>query len=116
EGGLERRGGGDAKVTRATAAPAGRHQPHQHDHRGCPDPHGRSTITEVAFTVATALTPAASPSSSTESRVTAAVTRNGPASTSTRAITPSTSTEVTTPGNRLRADRVWPVLCRRGLG
>ena len=38
-------------------------------------PHERSTITDVAFTVAVASTPGASPSSSTASRVTAAVTR-----------------------------------------
>jgi hypothetical protein len=68
----------------------------------------RSIITEVALTVAVASTPGASPSSSTESRVTAAVTKNGPASISTSAITPSTSTERTTPASRLRADRRPP--------
>ena len=68
----------------------------------------------MAFTVAVASTPGASPSSSTESRVTAAVTRNGPASISTSAITPSTSTERTTPGKRLRADSDSPVRWRRG--
>ena len=50
----------------------------------------RSTITDVALTVAVASTPCASPSSSTASRVIAAVTRCGPASISTSAITPST--------------------------
>src|SRR5262249_55928867 len=64
----------------------------------------RSTITDVAFTAAVAGTPGASPSSSTESRVTAAVNRNGPASISTSAITPSTSTDRTMPGKRLPAD------------
>ena len=38
----------------------------------------------------------------------AAVTRNGPASISTSAITPSTSTERTTPGKRLRAESGRP--------
>ena len=52
-----------------------------------------STITEVALTVAVACTPGARPSSSTASRVTAAVIRCGPASISTSAITPSDSTE-----------------------
>ncbi len=65
----------------------------------------RSTMTDVALTAAVASTPGASPSSSTESRVTAATTRNGPASISTSAITPSTSTERTMPGKRLRALR-----------
>ena len=56
----------------------------------------------------------ASPSSSTASRVTAAVTRCGPASISTSAITPSTSTERTTPGKRLRADSASPARWRAG--
>ena len=75
-----------------------------------------SIITEVAFTVAVAGTPGAKPSSATESRVTAAVTRCGPASISTSAITPSISTERTIPGNRLRADSEPPARCRRGRG
>ena len=66
------------------------------------------------MTTAVALTPAASPSSSTESRVIAAVTRNGPASSSTSAITPSHSTDRTMPANRLRAERSVPVRCRDG--
>ena len=41
---------------------------------------------------------------SIESRVIAAVTRNGPASISTSAITPSESTDRTTPSNRFRAE------------
>ncbi len=48
------------------------------------------------------------------SRVTAAVIRNGPASSSTSAMTPSTSTDFTTPGKRLRAENVPPVAWRRG--
>src|SRR5207244_1194639 len=80
--------------------------------RGNRAPHQsrRSTMTEVALTVATASTPSARPSSSTESRVIAAVTRNGPASISTSASTPSTSTDRTTPGKRLRAESWAPVL------
>ena len=74
----------------------------------------RSIITEVALTTAVADTPGASPSSSIESRVIAAVTRNGPASTSTSAITPSASTERTTPEKRLRAERSVPVRWRCG--
>jgi hypothetical protein len=66
-------------------------------------------MTEVALTIAVASTPGARPSSSTESRVIAAETRNGPASISTIAITPSTSTERTTPLKRLRAENVSPV-------
>ena len=62
----------------------------------------------MAFTVATAATPGARPSSSTASRVTAAVTRNGPASISTSAMTPSLSTEATTPAKRLRAESREP--------
>ena len=61
------------------------------------------------MTAAVAGTPGASPSSSTESRVTAATTMCGPASISTSAITPSTSTERTTPAKRLRADSFVPV-------
>src|SRR3712207_6866592 len=49
----------------------------------------RSTMTDVALTVAVAGTPAASPRSSTASRVMAATTRKGPASSSTRAMTRS---------------------------
>ena len=60
------------------------------------------------------LDPGASPSSSTESRVIAAVTMNGPAWISTSAITPSTSTERTTPAKRLRAEPRVPVRCRCG--
>ena len=75
-----------------------------------------STITDVALTAAVAGTPGAKPSSSTASRVTAATIRCGPASISTSAITPSTSTERTTPGNRLRALKAWPVAGRRGCG
>ena len=67
-------------------------------------------MTEVALTIAVASTPSASPSSSTESRVIAAVTRNGPASSSTSASTPSTSTDLITPGKRLRAETVVPVV------
>ena len=48
------------------------------------------------------------------SRVMAAVTRNGPASTSTSAITPSASTERTVPEKRLRAERSVPVRWRWG--
>jgi hypothetical protein len=44
----------------------------------------------------------------------AAVIRCGPASISTRAMTPSTSTDDTTPGKRLRADRRSPAACRAG--
>src|SRR3954471_2138439 len=73
-----------------------------------------SIITDVALTAAVACTPRASPSSSTASRVTAAVTRNGPASISTSAITPSTSTERTTPGKRFRADNPSPARWRSG--
>src|SRR6476660_410500 len=76
--------------------------------------HVRSTITEVALTAAVAGTPGARPSSSTESRVTAAVIRCGPASISTSAITPSTSTDVITPGKRLRAERLAALRWRLG--
>lgn len=71
-------------------------------------------MTEVAFTVAVAGIPSRRPSSSTESRVIAAVIRWGPASISTSAITPETSTDFTIPGKRLRADRLLFVSCRRG--
>ncbi len=58
--------------------------------------------------------PRPGPSSSTASRVTAAVTRCGPASISTSAITPSDSTDRTTPGKRLRAESESPAAWREG--
>src|SRR4029453_13929353 len=101
-----RRGGGDdeplllpalAGAARATVvvivAAANRHESGQRQCQGknalhhCP----LSTMTEVALTAAIAGTPGARPSSSTASRVTAAVMRCGPALISTMAITPSTS-------------------------
>jgi len=69
----------------------------------------RSTITDVAFTIAVASDPSTRPSSSIASRVTAAVSRNEPASISISPITPSTSIERTIPGKRLRADSESPV-------
>ena len=70
-----------------------------------------ATITDVALTKAVASTPSARPSSSTESRVIAAVIRCGPASISTSAITPSLSTETTVPVKRLRGESAS---CRSG--
>ena len=61
-----------------------------------------SSITLVAFTVATACIPGSSPISSTASRVTNARIRCGPARISTVAASLSRLTSVTTPGNRLR--------------
>jgi hypothetical protein len=66
------------------------------------------------LTIAVAATPGARPSSSTASRVIAAVIRCGPASISTSAITPSTSIERTVPAKRLRAEKESPVAWRAG--
>ena len=61
----------------------------------------------VDFTTPAALMPGLSPSSSTDSRVTMATTRDGSVtSISTRARSPSTSTDRTTPRKRLRAEIV----------
>jgi hypothetical protein len=76
------------------------------------DSHADCTITLVALTAATAGAPTTSPSSSTASRVIAAVMRWGPASISTSAMTPSTSTDRTMPWKRLRADSGVPVWWR----
>src|SRR5215207_9069848 len=75
-----------------------------------PAPHGTSTLTWVALTVATARTPTSSPSSSAASRDISETSRNGPAWISTWAITVSRRTRVTMPVSRLRADddRVVP--------
>ena len=76
-------------------------------------PH-RSTITLVDLTTPAALIPAASPSSSADSRVTIATTRAGSVtSISTRASSPSTSTERTTPRKRLRAESPSVAVARR---
>src|SRR3712207_8996148 len=78
----------------------------------------RSTLfpyTTLFRSAAVAGTPGARPSSSTESRVTAAVTRNGPASISTSAITPSTSTERTTPGKRRSEEHTSELQSRQYL-
>src|SRR5439155_17570993 len=80
------------------------------DRQRRPQPHAPLSIkTDVALTAAVAGAPTTSWSSSTASRVTAAVSRNGPALSPTSAITPSTSMDLTTPGKRLRADSEWPV-------
>src|SRR6185437_16126131 len=113
---LQRSGRGDLERGLVASAAAGKAD---QDEQACGEPAlqlPRSTITEVAFTVAVADTPGARPSPSTASRVTAAVIRWGAASISTSAITPSTSTEVTTPGKRLRADSVSPASWRCGCG
>ena len=65
---------------------------------------GISTTTLVDLTAATATTPGSSPRSSAASRLISDTTRNGPACSSTWAITPSRVTLVTMPRNRLRAD------------
>src|SRR5205823_11229315 len=72
-------------------------------------PH-RSSITDVALTIAVAGAPGSSPSSSTASRVTTATTRKGPASSSTCAKRPSVLIWRTVPWNRFRAEssRVSP--------
>src|SRR6478735_12260076 len=100
---------------RAAAAAAARgHKQRQHQQQQS-RPHSRATITEVALTVATALTPGTRPSSSTASRVITDTMWLPPDSISTCAITPVTSTLVTTPSNRLRAENevstwwtTWP--------
>src|SRR6476660_6290381 len=105
---------GDAELLLLRAAASrvcGKYQ-RRGDARGESSQSFLSTITEVAFTRAVALTPSASPISSTESRVIAAVTRCGPASISTSAITPAISTERITPGNRFLAESWSPVRCR----
>src|SRR5436190_19733932 len=94
---------GGGRGVRAAAACQHRHS-QQHSHKTAP--HGLPTITEVALTVATALTPGRSPSSSTASRVTIETMWWGPAWISTCAITPVTSTLLTTPSNLLRAEKV----------
>ena len=78
--------------------------------RAGPPPHGTSTLTWVALTVATARTPTSSRSSSAASRDISETSRNGPAWISTCAMTVSRTTRVTMPGMRLRAeeDRVAP--------
>ena len=67
-----------------------------------------STLTCVAFTVATARTPTSSPSSSAASRDISETTRNGPAWISTWAMTVSRTTRAV-PGGRARVvhDRVF---------
>src|ERR1700686_614093 len=67
-------------------------------------PRGSSITTLVAFTDATATTPAFSPSSSADSRVISDTIRYGPACISTWAATPSLMTRVMMPTKRLRAD------------
>src|SRR5690606_34996442 len=59
----------------------------------CP-PHGRSITTFVDLTLAVASTPGSSRSSSAASRLMSDTTRNGPACSSTCAITPSLTTRV----------------------
>ena len=63
-----------------------------------------STTTAVDFTDATAIDPGSSPSSSTDSAVISDTTRCGPQRRSTRAATRSTTTAVTIPTQRLRAE------------
>jgi hypothetical protein len=67
-------------------------------------PAGSSTVTFVALTEATALTPGTRPSSSAASRLINDTSRNGPACSSTCAITVSFTTLVTMAGKRLRAE------------
>src|SRR5207248_10401850 len=89
------------------AAAAGREERSQRARRERPH---RSSITDVALTIAVAGAPGSRPSSSTASRVTTATTRNGPASSSTCARSPSALIWRTVPRKRLRAEssRVSP--------
>src|SRR5690606_14247069 len=118
---VERRPLGTTRRTRPRGQqhPAGHHGRHDAQHarartprpayRPCPPGHrvppGVSTITCVAFTTATASAPGRSPSSSTASELISETTLCGPHCTSTCAITVSATTFVTSPTNRLRAER-----------
>src|SRR5690606_10840161 len=109
-----RREDGEAFALRARAAP-GQREGERHGAGGAhgqPPPHvpscGASTTTVVALTTAEASEPGVSPSSSTASALMRETTRNGPYWRSTWAMTPSRSTRVTRPVNRLRAEVETP--------